>query len=189
MIGFGVPIILSVLLWAFNRIGFKGPWCWIRIEEKGDKAGLLLQMGFYLIFFGSGFLNIILGSSLLVYISKDKEVNEIQKQRNKNLVCKMYRHPIILVIMILPTIIIRLITRENIHSEGTKIVNSIGIIGISSFGVVSVFSYGFTCDFINMIKEIATYKTFMNLSETSESMSLDGDDMSNLKELKLHLKD
>ena len=189
MIGFGFPIISSIILYAIDRIGFKGPWCWIRIEEKRDILGQCLQIFFYFIFFGSGFLNIILALSLFCYISKDVGLNEAQKKKNRGLVCKMFRHPIILVVMILPTVIIRVCTIEEKDSKGTKYLNSIGIIGISSFGVISVFSYGFTCDFINMLKEIASNKSFLNLNESIDTISFDEDDISNFKELKLNLKD
>ena len=123
----------------------------------------------------------------MVYISKDKEMSNEQKQINRNLICKMFRHPILLVVMILPTIIIRTITSERKNQEETDIVNSIGIIGISSFGVISVFSYGFTCDVINMLKEISLRKTYLNLDEF-ESIIFEEDDLSNPKEIQLHLK-
>lgn len=189
MIGFGFPIILSIILYAIDRIGFKGPWCWIRIEGKGDILGQCLQIFFYFIFFGSGVLNIILALSLFCYISKDVGLNEAQKKKNRGLVCKMFRYPIILVVMILPTIIIRVFTIEEVNWERTKVINSIGIIGISTFGAISVFSYGFTCDFINMLQEIASYKSFLNLNESIDTISFNEDDMSNFEELKLNLKD
>ena len=188
MIGFGFPIILSIVLYAIDRIGFKGPWCWIRIEEKGDILGQGLQIFFYFIFFGSGVLNIFFALYLFNYISKDGGLNEAQKRKNRGLVCKMFRHPIILVVMILPTVIIRVCTIEEEGWEGTEVVNSIGIIGISSFGVISVFSYGFTCDFINMLKEIASNKSFLNLNESTDVINFNEDEISNFTELKLNLK-
>jgi hypothetical protein len=134
-------------------------------------------------------LNIILALSLFCYISKDVRLNEAQKKKNRGLVCKMFRYPIILVVMILPTIIIRVFTIEEVNWERTKVINSIGIIGISTFGAISVFSYGFTCDFINMLQEIASYKSFLNLNESIDTISFNEDDMSNFEELKLNLKD
>ena len=84
----------------------------------------------------------------------------------------MIRYPLVLVITIFPTILIRAIKRDNIQNENeTDFWNAAGMIGISLFGALAVFSYVFICDFCTLLKKYI--KTNEYKEELERELSMD----------------
>lgn len=153
MIGFGFPSVLAVITNIVDRIGPAKPWCWIQAYE--DEISCVYQIFLYCIFFGSGVLNIIFALIVIKNLSNETASDPVQSKQHRDVICKMFRYPIVLVITIFPSVLIRAIKRETIDTstqKGTDILNSIGMIGISSFGAFAVFSYVFSCDIIRMLR-------------------------------------
>lgn len=152
MIGFGFPTTLAIITNIADRIGPAKPWCWIQAYE--DEISCVYQIFLYCIFFGSGVLNIIFAFIVIRNLSNETASDLVQSRQHRDVICKMFRYPIVLVITIFPSVLIRALRRETIDTStqmGTDLLNAIGMIGISSFGAFAVFSYVFSCDIIKML--------------------------------------
>ena len=150
MIGFGFPTALAVVTNIVGRIGPAKPWCWIEAYE--DNISFVYQVFLYCIFFGSGVLNIIFAFIVIRNLSNETASDFVQSIQHRNVICKMFRYPIVLVITIFPSVLIRALKRGKSNtSTGTDLLSAIGMIGISSFGAFAVFSFVFSCDVIKML--------------------------------------
>lgn len=150
MLGFGFPTALAIITNIVDRIGPAKPWCWIEAYE--DTISLVYQVFLYCIFFGSGVLNIIFAFIVIRNLSNETASDLTQSRQHRDVICKMFRYPIVLVVTIFPSVLIRTLKRETSNSPTeTDLLHAIGMIGISSFGAFAVFSFVFSCDIIKLL--------------------------------------
>lgn len=146
LVGFGIPIIISVIPFVFHMYGEAEGWCWIKMNpDNSDEYALGISLRLILFYIPLWIIipvNLYIYARVIKHIQEEIEYTDEQAELRKTLISKLSSYPIILCICFLPATVKRLYDLGDPDSE--FVLTLIAGCFVSFQGLFNAVIYGMT---------------------------------------------